>query len=377
MLKIRMLKAGNGDCIFIQTDCEFILIDGGTAQSFNDWKECIIGHVSKIDSIIVTHIDNDHINGIIKLLDHPDCPTIGQVYFNGAEQLFGKLNEFSQTERTVEMKLLALSEECSAIEEKELIGYSEGTSLSYILSSKGIECNPVVSGGAVYRGVCEFFEIGSIKFTLISPIQDSLYELQQFWQCKLAERRIKPRVISKNYYDAFEKYIGEIREDVNENHKISSVNQCSVEALANTKFEDDTSPTNRSSFSFLVEFDGKRILYLGDCNATVVTDWLELQNEKVLNVDIVKISHHGSKNNTNLELLRRINSPKYFISTNGNSHGHPDLETLARIAFVNSNKEIEIYFNYALDVIPDWFIADIAKNYPMIKFLMNSCEVEL
>lgn len=34
MLKIIMNKAGNGDCISIESRTEFVLIDGGTAQSF-------------------------------------------------------------------------------------------------------------------------------------------------------------------------------------------------------------------------------------------------------------------------------------------------------------------------------------------------------
>ncbi|WP_442958620.1 MBL fold metallo-hydrolase [Photobacterium sp. Hal280] len=87
MLKIRMHKADNGDCVSIETESEFILVDGGTAQSFDSWKEQIVGQVDKIDSLIVTHIDNDHVNGVIKLLMHPECPSIEQVYFNGAEQL--------------------------------------------------------------------------------------------------------------------------------------------------------------------------------------------------------------------------------------------------------------------------------------------------
>lgn len=68
MLKVKMHKAGNGDCLTIQTDNQFMMIDGGTAQSFDEWKNQIIGVVDKIDVLIITHIDNDHVNGIVKLL---------------------------------------------------------------------------------------------------------------------------------------------------------------------------------------------------------------------------------------------------------------------------------------------------------------------
>ncbi|EGQ8231946.1 hypothetical protein BBM13_11960 [Vibrio parahaemolyticus] len=377
MLKIRMHKADNGDCVSIETETEFILIDGGTAQSFDSWKEQIVGQVDKIDSLIVTHIDNDHVNGVIKLLMHPECPSIGQVYFNGAEQLFGRFAEDGQVDLRADVKLLALSEECSDIGDKEPIGYSEGTSLSYVISSKGIKCNDVVNGEALYREKCESFDVGSLKFTLIGPVNNSLTELKRIWEDKLEERNIRPRIISKPYYDAFEQYASNVRELIPNNHQISATEQSSIEALANTRFDDDDSPTNRSSFSFLIEYDGKRILYLGDCHAEVVTSWLDLQELEKIKVDVVKISHHGSQNNTSLDLLRRIECNKYLISTNGKSHGHPNIETLARIALVNVSFETEILLNYELEMIPDWFINELNVSYPAIKLLMNSCEVEL
>ncbi|MDE1480273.1 MBL fold metallo-hydrolase [Xenorhabdus bovienii] len=377
MLKIRMHKADNGDCVSIETESEFILIDGGTAQSFDNWKEQIVGQVDKIDSLIVTHIDNDHVNGIIKLLIHPECPSIEQVYFNGAEQLFGQLAEDGQVDQRADVKLQALSEECSDVGDKEPIGYSEGTSLSYVISSNGIKCNDVVDGEALYREKCEGFDIGSLKFTLIGPVHSSLSELKRIWEDKLEERNIRPRIISKSYYDAFEQYASNVREPVPNNHEISSTEQSSIQALANTPFDDDDSPTNRSSFSFLIESDGKRILYLGDCHSEVVTSWLDQQELEKIKVDVVKISHHGSQNNTSLELLRLIECNKYLISTNGKSHGHPNLETLARIALVNADFETEIFLNYELETIPDWFVTELNASYPSIKLLMNSCEVEL
>ncbi|MFX8649103.1 MBL fold metallo-hydrolase, partial [Acinetobacter baumannii] len=81
---------GNGDCISIITDTEYILIDGGTAQSYDTWKTQIFEKTDKIDALVITHIDNDHVNGIIKLLEDPACPEIKEVLFNGAEQLLGK-----------------------------------------------------------------------------------------------------------------------------------------------------------------------------------------------------------------------------------------------------------------------------------------------
>jgi beta-lactamase superfamily II metal-dependent hydrolase len=377
MIQVRMYKAGNGDCISIETESNFVLIDGGTAQSFDTWKLQIIGHVDRIDSLIITHIDNDHVNGIIKLLEHTDCPSIGQVYFNGVEQLFGKLDRSNDIDNRVERKLQALSGEYSTGSDKEQIGYSEGTSLSYILATKNLKCNEIVNGEALYREKLECFDVGSIKFSVIGPEKSSLSDLKEVWEDKLCERNIKPKIISKSYYDAFEQYASNVSDLIPNKHPISSTVSNSIESLANEYFEDDNSPTNKSSFSFLIECEGTRVLYLGDCHAETVISWLD--NNKIANikVDAVKISHHGSKNNTSLELLRRIDCQKYLISTNGKSHDHPDLETLARIALVNKESKAEIYMNYELNNIPDWFIGEINTSYSNITLSMNSYEVEL
>ncbi|WP_244077728.1 hypothetical protein, partial [Aeromonas caviae] len=47
--------------------------------------------------------------------------------------------------------------------------------------------------------------------------------------------------------------------------------------------------------------------------------------------DAIKVSHHGSLHNTNVELLSLIDAPIYLISSDGSRHGHPDFEVLAEI----------------------------------------------
>ncbi|MFL9539992.1 MBL fold metallo-hydrolase, partial [Acinetobacter baumannii] len=176
-----MNKAGNGDCISLQTEKKFILIDGGTAQSFEEWKKQIIGLVNEIDTLIITHIDNDHVNGIIKLLMDDNCPKIGEVYFNGVEQFFGKLESQENTSR-VESSLSALSMELSSVDSTMQIGFSEGTSLSYLLNEKKIISNLILGGEAICRDKVSEFNSGGIKFKLISPTLENLEELRESWE---------------------------------------------------------------------------------------------------------------------------------------------------------------------------------------------------
>ncbi len=376
MLKIIMNKAGNGDCISIESRTEFVLIDGGTAQSFSCWKSNVVGR-DKIDCVIVTHIDNDHVNGIIKLLQSNSCPNIDQFYFNGAEQLFGNVNYNVESDRITDTKLRAISEESSVIGSRDQIGYSEGTSLSYLLLDKRITSNPSVGGAALYRESCDTFYVGDMKFSVIGPSKLVLQELKDRWEDKLSERRIRPKVISKAFYEAFEHYAKALQETASNVIYVASTEERSIESLANIEFEDDHSMTNKSSLSFLIESNSKRLLYLSDCDAGTVISWLDSLGLEQIEVDAVKISHHGSKNNTSLELLNRIVCQKYLISTNGNSHDHPDLEVLARIAIVKKHSGAEIIMNYKVDHIPVWFTSELQTSYPNIKLTMDSCEFDL
>lgn len=108
-------------------------------------------------------------------------------------------------------------------------------------------------------------------------MKSSLDTLKQVWEYKLEQHNIKARIISKPFYDAFEQYTGSIKSSIQNNHQISSDKTSSIKALANLPFVDDDSPTNRSSFSFLIEKENKRILYLGDCDSEVVISWLDQQ----------------------------------------------------------------------------------------------------
>ncbi|WP_458377864.1 ComEC/Rec2 family competence protein [Pseudomonas fluorescens] len=376
MLKIRMLKAGNGDCISIATKSDFILIDGGTAQSFEDWREQVIDKTKIINTLIITHIDNDHVNGIIKLLQHEKCPEIQSILFNGAEQFFGKTHEDSAISYSTDRKLQALACELTVPEENIRIGYSEGTSLSYSINTRKLKCNEIVSGEALYRERLPYFNIGQIKFTTIGPEKSSLDALIACWKDQLNSKLIKPKIINKIYYDTFDLYASSLNPPAI-NYPISDITSRTIESLASEPFVEDTSQTNMSSLCFLIEHGDKRVLCLGDCYPSTVISWLDTSKIQKLKVDAVKISHHGSKSSTSMELLDRLDCPIYMISTNGKSHGHPNLETLARIAEANKSKPTRIITNYQLENIPQWFAKEMQDKYSKVTMEIDDCEIEL
>jgi beta-lactamase superfamily II metal-dependent hydrolase len=98
------------------------------------------------------------------------------------------------------------------------------------------------------------------------------------------------------------------------------------------------------------------ILLLADSRPEIIAESLRsngFSEVSPLKVDYVKISHHGSMNNTSQDQLGLISSGNFIISTNGGTatHKHPSRETLARIIFSSqrSDQSIKIYFNYKIE----------------------------
>ena len=86
---------------------------------------------------------------------------------------------------------------------------------------------------------------------------------------------------------------------------------------------------------------------MGDAHPSIVIESLKAlgySTHNPLRIDYIKVSHHGSKGNTNEELLTLIDCNNFIISANGNHHGLPNKKTFARIIkhFPNAN----LMFNY-------------------------------
>jgi metal-dependent hydrolase (beta-lactamase superfamily II) len=70
-MEVKILKAGSGDSILIQHKKTNILIDGGNDSKYLISEiDNIYTNKEIIDLLIITHHDDDHIKGIIDLLNH-------------------------------------------------------------------------------------------------------------------------------------------------------------------------------------------------------------------------------------------------------------------------------------------------------------------
>src|SRR4029450_7927905 len=97
MLTVEMLPAEHGDCLWVEYGDpgrpSVLLIDGGTGapattRGLGRRIADRLGHDHPAALAVVTHVDADHITGVLDLLEAPgrDLP-FAEVWFNGWEHL--------------------------------------------------------------------------------------------------------------------------------------------------------------------------------------------------------------------------------------------------------------------------------------------------
>ena len=130
--------------------------------------------------------------------------------------------------------------------------------------------------------------------------------------------------------------------------------------LVAQRFEEERSKTNASSIAFLVEYEGQTCLFAADAQpyrlVESIRTLLAERGERRLKVDVMKVSHHGSRGNTSPELLSLLDCKHFLISTNGGGGfrpGHPHDETIARI-IAGVGPGVELWFNYRSDLTSPW-----------------------
>lgn len=324
-MKIKFLKAFNGDAILISFkeghQSKNILIDGGMPTNYikkgkngkleygelNETIDSIRENEEKIDLLILSHVDDDHIGGVLKWFekDKDAYKLIGQVWFNS-----GRLISEYFDEEENEENLIVLNPD-----ESTLTSIGQGVKFEDYIEKNGIWDRSIVIA-------LEYFEYLGIKFKILSPSPDKLKLLLGKWE-KEAPESLDTSAEKNDYSLTLTQHI------------------------ENDRFKEDSAIHNGSSIAFIMTFGKKSFVFLADAHPTVVVKSLKefgYSKEKPLKAELVKISHHGSRANNSAEMLELIETKKYVISTNGSIHAHPNKQFLARLASINAN--CEVYFNY-------------------------------
>ena len=363
MFKIELLPAGHGDSILITygegDSNHHILIDGGPYYFFVDKSKKKLGKrqslsrrlnelidkEAKLDLMVLTHIDADHIEGLVKWIgNHPRDLEIDDIWFNGRHHL-----------------------------EPGWLGVPAGEFFSKLVTEYDLQWNNRFGGEAV---VCRpnKMEIepldDGMKFTLLSPSLEDLEKLREEWDEVLEKEKLDTND-TQAIFDRL-KQNKRLRPEKLPDGWLGE--EMDVDQLAGAPFEEDNTAPNGSSIAFLAEYDGKAALFTGDAHPnTLIKGLKEILRKRGISrlpLDVLKVPHHGSKHNINQELLSLLECRRYLISTNGSYFKHPDQEAVARILKYgalefskNSFDKALLGFNYQKQRMKIWDDPQLKLEY--------------
>ncbi|MGF6410083.1 ComEC/Rec2 family competence protein [Paraburkholderia sp. MM5482-R1] len=350
MLKIHMLPADHGDCLWleygVQSAPKVILIDAGPVSAWPRLKAKINEEKRKrggklhLELFVVTHVDADHIGGAVKFLEEASGlgVTFGDVWFNGYFHLDNKVPP----------------------PRDDILGAKQGEQLSALIDGWGLPWNKAFDSKAVMvqdDGQLPTASFGQMKLTLLSPTLEKLQDLKPKWEAEIAKAGLVPG-------DAYEARDVEWDTSVAGREEDDLLGD-DIERLAESVFKGDAAEANGSSIAFLAEYAGNAVLFGADAHTDVLMKSLgRLPNMRsgTLAISAFKLPHHGSRNNIDSLLLKAVPAKHYLVSTSGAQFRHPHPEAIARIAVYGPHKKT-LHFNYRTEFNEQWDSASWKSNW--------------
>jgi hypothetical protein len=266
---------------------------------------------------MVSHIDDDHINGIIELTaDLIDLGEQGQpqpfeiltlwhnsfddMLGNGDFEMFSELSEaaVSAASTSPVLRLASADDRLAAV----LANVPQGRELRRNAGALSLlPANAPFKGLVMAKDAAPVLDWDGIKMTVIHPNERRITALHKLWEKALetAKEKGDPSVLEAAYLD--------------------------------------TSVANLSSIVVLLELGGKTMLLTGDARGDDIVAGLQRAgllgeaDDDSFSVDLLKVPHHGSDRNVSTRFFRQVRAKHYVISGDG-GHDNPDIATLKMIA---------------------------------------------
>lgn len=339
MYNIHLLPAEFGDSILIEYGStgkkNYILIDGGPYYVFDElWAgmQRVAPGIKELELLVVTHIDIDHIDGIVKMLNQSDLPfTVKEIWFNGRDQL----------EKA--SALLASSDD---------LGSLQGEYLTKLITDKKMLHNNDFDHRIVcitdYNNLPEKTLDGGMVITLLSPGLKDLVNLIPVWDEELEGVNVEEK------WEEDTRYADELG---GEDH---------ISELQEQEFKGDKSEANCSSIAFIASYKNKQCLFAADAPSHIlleaVNSILDKSSGDELTVDAWKLAHHGSKKSTQDSVMEKIRSKHILVSSNGKRYKHPDEPVIAKLLKHNT-PGMTFHFNYKTAFNEMWDDDSLREKY--------------
>jgi beta-lactamase superfamily II metal-dependent hydrolase len=344
-ISVRMLPAGHGDALVVEWDgtegvepehCR-VVVDAGPLGTYRAMAEDLRGPEGMATRLLViTHVDGDHIEGMLHLLnDRALGFTPQEVWFNAARHLTDEL------------------------------GPAQGEVVSAIIGGRGLPWNAEFDGDAVAAPPAGDFPVrplpGGVTVTVLAPGPAQLHRLRDVW-----ERACTAAGIGFDSPEEALEYLETRRGASPLDSYLGDDDAPDMAALRREPPGEDGSVANASSIVLLLERGEDRVLLTGDSTLAVlepaVRRLLAQRDVASLPLTILKVPHHGSTNNLSPELIRLLPAQRYLVSTDGGHFGHPDDAAIARILEAGP-RGLQLVFNYDSPRNRRWESAELVERY--------------
>jgi glyoxylase-like metal-dependent hydrolase (beta-lactamase superfamily II) len=342
-------RARKGDCLILhygsKDDPGLILIDGGPSRVYKPHLKPRLAQIREarglgsdetllVDLMMVSHIDDDHINGILELTkelveakaSQQSLPLkVRSFWHNSFDDIIGNTPTELLAAVTASFGAASLSgepdtEDLAPEVARILVSVEQGFRLRDDVRNLQLPINPQFGGKLVIADKeGESIDLGKgLKVTLAGPMKAELIALQ------------------KDHDDFLKK---------------SKEERKTKAALASFT---DTSVPNLSSLVLLAEVGKKSMLLTGDARGDKILEGLELvgllKKAGKMHTNILKMPHHGSDRNMDPIFFQRITADHYVFSGDG-EHGNPERETLQMLSDESGDRKFTIHLTYPIDEI--------------------------
>jgi len=344
-------RAQQGDCLIVHYGTKeepgLMLIDGGPAQVYKPELKPRLAQIRKarglqdnaplpIDLLMVSHIDSDHIVGVLELTKElvdaaesqdPLQLKVRRLWYNTFDEIIGNSPAELLSSVTTSFGAAALrgepdTEGLDPTAARVLASVDQGLRLRddarklNSLNPESFRLNPEFDGKLVMTsGKSKSIALGrGLNLTVAGPMKAELLNLQKEYDTFL-KKKVKAKEKTKPPLASFT----------------------------------DTTAPNLSSIVVLAEVSNKKILLTGDARGDKILEGLELAKLIAkgggMHVDILKVPHHGSDRNVDPSFFQRLTADHYVFSGNG-EYGNPELETFKMLLEVRGKDKYTIHLTY-------------------------------
>lgn len=364
ILSLDVMRARKGDCLIVHFGTTnkrgMIMIDGGPKSVYTPHLKPRLMQIRTargiaqqqslpVDLLMVSHVDDDHIHGILDLTKEmveakdahrPQLLKVLGFWHNSFDEIIGNTPDELTAAMTAQFGTASLSDglpvdaslpasEIAGLEEetigdtlKVLASIDQGHRLRKDAEKLQFPLNSDFNGKLVMATDGEEIDIGNeLTFTVVGPMKPELKKLQAKHDEWLRELKKK----GKSPPAALAAYV-------------------------------DKSVPNLSSIVVLAKAGGKKMLLTGDARGDKILEGLQMVGllgagtTSKMHVDLLKVPHHGSDNNLDVDFFERITADHYVFSGNG-EHGNPEREALQMLFNARGDKPFTMHFTYPIEEI--------------------------